>query len=284
MSDAERRVIAYHEAGHCLAAELCPTHAKASRITILARGQALGLALYGQTDQLLLSPQHLHERMVVGMAGRAAEQLTFGQVTSGAANDLEQANSIARHAVETLGFSPRVGQILVRQRGAEMGLAEATRRSIDEEVVRLVDEAYRDALDLLAAHRPQLVALAEALLAREQLERAQIERVTALPSAPRQPADHQVLPTDRPPVAEPVPVLLPAPSAPRPEWAPDEEPEPVPARRGRLRRLPATVTAAAGSVRIRRPRARRPQVTFVTDAVGAFRDIRAARRGRRLAG
>ena len=112
IADGELEVIAWHEAGHALAAELCPTHTKAQRVTILARGDAGGLALYGNEDRALTSQQHLHERMVVAMAGRAAEQIRFGIISSGAANDLEQVNNMAREAVERLGFSPRVGQIV----------------------------------------------------------------------------------------------------------------------------------------------------------------------------
>ena len=112
LAEGELEIIAWHEAGHALAAELCPTHQKAQRVTILARGDAGGLALYGNLDRALISQQHLHERMVVAMAGRAAEQIRFGMISSGAANDLEQVNRMAREAVERLGFSPRVGQII----------------------------------------------------------------------------------------------------------------------------------------------------------------------------
>ena len=96
IADGELEVIAWHEAGHVLAAELCPAHQKAQRVTILARGDAGGLALYGSEDRALTSQQHLHERMVVAMAGRAAEQIRFGMISSGAANDLEQVNGMAR--------------------------------------------------------------------------------------------------------------------------------------------------------------------------------------------
>ena len=89
IGDGELEVIAWHEAGHALAAELCPTHQKAQRVTILSRGDAGGLALYGSSDRALTSQQHLHERMVVAMAGRAAEQTRFGVISSGAANDLD---------------------------------------------------------------------------------------------------------------------------------------------------------------------------------------------------
>ena len=173
MAEGELEVIAWHEAGHCLAAELCPSHQPTQRITILARGDAGGLALYGTEDRALTSAERLHERMVVAMAGRAAEQLRFGAVSSGAANDLEQVTSIARQAVEKLGFSSRVGQVTLTS-SFEGNLSEGTRRTVEREVVAQVEAAYTDALTMLDEHRDELDRLAERLLAAEQLDRAEI--------------------------------------------------------------------------------------------------------------
>jgi cell division protease FtsH len=184
-TEQERRRIAYHEAGHALAAELCPTHPPTQRVTILARGQAGGLALYGRTDAALVSPQDLHERCVVALAGRAAEELVFGEISSGAANDLEIANAAFRQAVSELGFSRRVGQLVVPARvtGAA-GVAETTRELVDAEVRGLLDDAYQDACGLLGQCRDALDRLAGALLTREQLDRAGIERaVGTIPAA-----------------------------------------------------------------------------------------------------
>src|SRR5207237_9359460 len=89
--------------------------------------------------------------MVVAMAGRAAEQIRFAAISSGAANDLEMVNGMARAAVERLGFSPRVGQIIATAGIQEMPLSDQTRRMIDEEIGRLVDAAYADAIALLRA-------------------------------------------------------------------------------------------------------------------------------------
>jgi cell division protease FtsH len=171
LAAGEREVIAYHEAGHCLAAELCPTHMATQRVSIRARGGAAGLALYGQTDRSLHSPQDVHERMLVALAGRAAEEITMGQVSSGAANDLEVVNSLARQAVSTLGFSTAIGQL----QGTDV--SDDTRRRIDAEVTRMVAEAYGDALDLLTAHRDELEAMAEALLELDELTRDQIDDI-----------------------------------------------------------------------------------------------------------
>ena len=177
-SPDERRRIAWHEAGHALAAELCPTHDPTQRVTILARGQAGGLALYGQQDRMLHSPQDLHERCVVTLAGRAAEELHFGGVSSGASNDLEVVNSVVRAAVCELGFSPVVGQLVAPARhGGSAILSEHMRQLVDEEVRRLIDKAYQDALELLHAHLEELAAIANALLSREQLDREDLDEL-----------------------------------------------------------------------------------------------------------
>jgi cell division protease FtsH len=248
IAEGELEVIAWHEAGHALAAELCPTHQKAQRVTILARGDAGGLALYGSQDRALTSQQHLHERMVVAMAGRAAEQLRFGLISSGAANDLEQVNMMAREAVERLGFSPRVGQIVSSSGPHQMPLSAETRVAIDEEVGRMVDTAYADAVALLGEHRDELDALGSLLLAREQVDRAEIEGVLAAVAGGgrSRPARADALPTARERVPAPVP--QPVDAAPRAEL-------PAPAReRRRLRALPggprirAGVEAAAATV------------------------------------
>jgi len=167
--------VAWHGAGHVLSAELLATQDKAQRVTIRPRGRAAGLAVYGQTDRALHSRRYFHEKMICILAGRAAEQLLVSEISSGAANDLHQANMLARKAVLELGFSERVGQIIGHGQGGEdMRLSEDTRRVVDEEVERLVADAYADALRLLEDERPQLDALAEALLERGQLERVDI--------------------------------------------------------------------------------------------------------------
>ncbi len=203
IAEGELEVIAWHEAGHCLAAELCPTHQKAQRVTILSRGDAGGLALYGSQDRALTSQQHLHERMVVAMAGRAAEQIGFGMISSGAANDLEQVNKMARDAVEKLGFSSKVGQIITSSGPNQIPMSGETRRAIDEEIGRMVDAAYADAVDLLTDHRDELEALATALLARDQVDRSEIEEILApvTGGGRRKPAKADALPARREAVA-----------------------------------------------------------------------------------
>jgi cell division protease FtsH len=166
--------IAWHEAGHALAAELCPTHEKTQRVTILARGQTGGLALYGRGDRALHTPQMLHERMIVALAGRVAEELCTGTLSSGAANDLEVATGLARDAVTRLGFSEQA-----RGTTATDGWisSETRRERIDEEVDRLIADAQDAATRLLRHHTRELEALAEALLSEEQLDRPALEAI-----------------------------------------------------------------------------------------------------------
>jgi cell division protease FtsH len=116
--------------------------------------------------------------MVCALGGRAAEQIVFGKISSGAANDLSVVNGIARRAIEEFGFSPKVGQIVRSAQGQAIPLSQETLALIDREVERVVADAYRDALALLAAHRESLEALAQLLLTQGDVERVDI--VTAL--------------------------------------------------------------------------------------------------------
>jgi cell division protease FtsH len=171
--------VANHEAGHALVAELCPSQDKTQRLTIRPRGRAAGLAVTASRDRTLHSTQHVHERLMVLLGGRAAERAVYGQVSSGAANDLQQANALARQAVTQLGFSPRAGQLVERFPGVR--LAETTHQVIDEEVERMLAEAYRDAVTMVEEHRRQLDRLARGLVESEELDRLEI--VAALDDA-----------------------------------------------------------------------------------------------------
>ena len=127
LAAGERETVAYHEAGHVLCAELCPTVDKTLHATINPRGQAAGFAVVGRSDRALHTAQHIHEQLIYILGGRAAEHVIYGTVSSGAANDLEKANSIARAAVEQYGLSSAVGQIV----GSQSGFSEQTKATID---------------------------------------------------------------------------------------------------------------------------------------------------------
>jgi cell division protease FtsH len=224
LAEGEREVVAVHEAGHVLAAELCPNVEKAMRVSIEQRGRAGGLAIYGRTDRMLQSQQYLHEKLVAALGGRAAEFVSRGVITSGAANDLQQANAMARHAVEELGFSERAGQLIT----AEVRVADATAALVDEEVRRIVEDAYQDAVRLLSAHREELMRLADALLEHEDLDRLEI--VACLSGVAETPRAHP-----RRAAGGPQPQRIAAPSEPRPRT-------PAPRRRGE--RVRARLAAA----------------------------------------
>jgi cell division protease FtsH len=179
LAEGEAEVVAVHEAGHVLAAELCPSVENAMRVSIQPRGRAGGMAVYGRTDRMLHDPQYLHEKLVAILGGRAAEFVARGKITSGAANDLQQANAMARQAVEELGFSAKAGQLVSSQGGQQMRVSEETVALIDAEVRRFVEDAYQDAVRLLSAHREELDRLAGALTEHEDLDRPEIVAVLA---------------------------------------------------------------------------------------------------------
>ena len=174
IAEGEIEKIAYHEAGHVVCAELAEHHENAQHVTIDPRGRAMGFALFGQEDRALHDQDHLHDAMVAALGGRAAEQIVFGRVSSGAKNDLEKVNAIARAAVTEYGMSERLGQFV----GDDRFLSNDTKVVIESEIEKMVAAAYADALAALDAHRPQLDALAKRLLDARELERVDI--VTAL--------------------------------------------------------------------------------------------------------
>jgi cell division protease FtsH len=173
IAEGELEKIAYHEAGHVICAELCEHHENAQHVTIDPRGNAMGFALFGQEDRALYGEEHLRDAMVAALGGRAAEELVYGRVSSGAKNDLEKVNAIARAAVTEYGMSSGLGQFV----GDERRLSNQTKARIDREVERLVAAAYAGALALLAAHRGKLHKLAKRLLDARELERVDIVSV-----------------------------------------------------------------------------------------------------------
>jgi cell division protease FtsH len=170
IAEGELEKIAYHEAGHVVCAELCEHHENAQHVTIDPRGNAMGFALFGQEDRALYDEEHFHDAMVAALGGRAAEELVYGRVSSGAKNDLEKVNAIARAAVTEYGMSSGLRQFV----GDERRLSNQTKARIDREVERLVAAAYAGALALLEAHRRELDKLAKRLLEARELERVDI--------------------------------------------------------------------------------------------------------------
>jgi len=174
ITDKEKRVIAYHEAGHALVARLMGDAMQLHKVTIVPRGQALGYTLnLPEEDRYLHSTEELRDWLKVILAGRAAEQVVFGRITNGAANDLERATAIARSMV----FEWGMGESMPHQqmRADNYALSEETKRMRDAEQRGITDAAYRDALRLVELHRMYLDRLAQALLATETLERPDID-------------------------------------------------------------------------------------------------------------
>jgi cell division protease FtsH len=184
LSDHEKRVVAYHEAGHALCGELLPSVDRVHRISIVPRGRALGYTLnLPEEDRYLKTREELIDFMTMLLGGRAAEQLVFGSITTGAADDLKRVAEIAHSMVSE--YAMGTGSSSLRELGD--GAAEATRRVRDTEVRELADEGFRAAIKLIDSHREQLDALASTLLSNEVLERPDIDRIMGEtpPAAPR---------------------------------------------------------------------------------------------------
>ncbi|HEY3117222.1 MAG TPA: cell division protein FtsH, partial [Chloroflexota bacterium] len=196
MAPEERRRVAYHEGGHTILGLLVPGSDPVNRVTILPRGQALGVTYQRPQDERHNYDQaYLQARLVGVMGGRAAEELVYGDRTSGAESDLEQATNLAHHMVTRWGMSEKLGPVSLAPRDNALGAmdpfglgggkqhSEETAQVIDEEVQRILQESYAEASRLLSTHRAELDALAEALLEKETLEEQQILDITGLPSA-----------------------------------------------------------------------------------------------------
>jgi cell division protease FtsH len=178
ISDHEKRVIAWHEAGHALVSELLPTVDEVQKVSVVPRGTSLGYTLnLPHEDRYLKSRQELLDYMKVLLAGRVSEQLTFGRVTTAAADDLQKVTSIARSMVYDHGMGTRIRSHQVP--ADDFNVSEAMRAVRDEEVEVIAEEAYRGAHRLLTDHRDLLDAIAERLLAVETIEHAEIRELLA---------------------------------------------------------------------------------------------------------
>jgi cell division protease FtsH len=171
LTDDDRRRTAYHEAGHALAGMLIPKADPVRKISIIPRGGSLGVTLSSpDSDRFNYSDEDLLAAARVLLAGRAAEQLVFGGLTSGAESDLEQLTRIARHMVGRWGMSDAIGFVTILDGEGSNAASPETIALLDVEVRRIADAAYADILDLLRSERPRLDALAEALLEQETLD------------------------------------------------------------------------------------------------------------------
>ena len=188
MGPAERKVVAYHEGGHALIACLLPNSDPIHKVTIVPHGQSLGA-----TQQLPIDEKHnyamryLLARIKIALGGRAAEEMAFSEITTGAENDLRQATKLARHMVSNWGMSKEIGLLSYGSDDAQVFLgrdlvehreySEATASEIDRATKRIIDEAYAEVIDLLASRRETLDRLAEALVQEEVLDAAQVDEI-----------------------------------------------------------------------------------------------------------
>jgi len=178
ITDQEKRVVAWHEAGHALVSELLPTVDKVQKVSIVPRGKALGYTLnLPQEDRYLKSREELIDYMKVLLAGRVSEQITFGRVTTGASDDLKRVTDIARSMVFEYGMGTSIRSHQVPAN--DHTVSEALRRTRDEEVTAISEESYRGASRLLIDHRDLLDEIAQRLLENEVIEHAEIREIMA---------------------------------------------------------------------------------------------------------
>ncbi|CAN5788309.1 ATP-dependent zinc metalloprotease FtsH [soil metagenome] len=192
LSESERTLTAYHEAGHAVVALRIPGLDPVHKITIVPRGRALGVtASLPEEDRHSYSRDYLIASLAMLYGGRAAEEMTFGpeKITTGAGNDIERATALARRMVTQFGMSESIGPMAIgdaehevflgRELGQRRAISESVAERVDGEVKRLLDEAYVSAMKTLEENKPLLETIAEALLERETLDREDIDLLAA---------------------------------------------------------------------------------------------------------
>ncbi len=194
LTPADRRRTAYHEAGHALVGMLTPGADPVRKITIVPRGQSLGVTLSSpDVDRFNYSRVELEARVKMALGGRAAEEVVFGDQTTGAEGDIAQVTALMRQMIGRWGMNEKIGMVAVLPSDGANPWGDLTSprtlELVDEEVRRAVDAAYDEVLALLAAERPRLDALAEALLERETLDQIDAYRLADLAEPERVPVD-----------------------------------------------------------------------------------------------
>jgi len=188
ISERERKFVAYHEAGHALAAKLLPHADKVHKVTIMPRGMSLGQTMQlPAEDRYIMTKGELLDRITVLLSGRAAEEMALGEVTTGAQNDLEEATELARKMVCDFGMSEEIGPVqLGKKRGPvflgrdlveERDYSEEVANAIDREVRKIISQCYERAKRLLSDHREVLERIVAELLERETLDSEELDRI-----------------------------------------------------------------------------------------------------------
>ena len=184
----ERRLTAFHEAGHAVVMHMLPDHDPVNQITIVPRGQAGGMTIsLPEEDRSYLSKRYLEEQIVALLGGRAAEKLVLGDISTGAGNDIQRATQIARKMTASYGMSERLGTVsfesghdevfIGRTMSQGRSYSEQVAAQIDEEVRRIISAAYSQCEEILQKHRAQLEAVAEYLLVHETMTREEFLRI-----------------------------------------------------------------------------------------------------------
>jgi cell division protease FtsH len=182
ISDREKKIIAYHEAGHALVAYVLPNADPVHKISVIPRGRALGYTLTLPTeDRFLVTREELVDELAMLLGGRVAEELEFDDVTTGAQNDLDRATKVARQMVTEYGMSDKLGPLTLGQKHEQVFLgrdiashpdySDQVAFEIDSEIRELIDRAHDEALDILTEHRHHLDGIAAALIERETIEK-----------------------------------------------------------------------------------------------------------------
>jgi cell division protease FtsH len=188
ISEAERRLTAYHEAGHALLAWLLPGVDRLHKVTVIPRGRALGVTqTLPEEDRMNISESELYDQLSFILGGRAAERIAYNQLSAGAENDLERATKMARRMVTQWGMSEKLGPVnykmtdedpfLGREMHETRQFSEHTMQMIDEEVARILHEASDRAIEILSANRDKLNSITEALCDREELSDKEVEQL-----------------------------------------------------------------------------------------------------------
>jgi cell division protease FtsH len=196
ISPEEKLIVAYHEAGHAILTHILPNADPVHKVTIIPRGSAGGYMLaLPDEDRTMMSRNKMTEHMVVALGGRAAEELIFDDVTSGASSDLQTVTKIARQMVTQLGMSKKLGNqvfgkreemvFLGREISEQRNYSESTAEEIDSEVSILVENAYKESLKLLKKYRSKLDKIALKLIEVETLSRVEFEKIVPLPDNKR---------------------------------------------------------------------------------------------------
>ena len=188
ISDREKRIIAFHEGGHALVAYLLPNADPVHKISVVSRGRALGYTLTLPTeDKFLVTREELHDELAMLLGGRVAEELQFGDMTTGAQNDLDRATKIARQMVTEFGMSDLLGPLTLGQKQDQVFLgrdfashpdySDQVAYEIDSEIRTLIDRAHDEALEILTEHKRSLDAIAEALMEKETIEKDELVKL-----------------------------------------------------------------------------------------------------------